>query len=142
MEDLKELFTKMVKTFEAKDLEGALKFFAEDAVFIDPHYPQSEMRGKAAIRQGMAWAFQTLAQPGFTPLHFWIGGDSGAAEVDTHHTLKGGMRINFRQVFVFETRDGRITRLQSFVPYGPPGIGGFVTRATRLAWKLQGKMKR
>src|SRR5207248_1861195 len=44
-------------------------------------------------------------------------------------------------VTVIETRNGLITRLQAYPPYGPPGIGGLLVRLTRLVWRLQGKRK-
>ena len=50
------------------------------------------------------------------------------------------MKLNFPQVFVAESRDGLITRLQAYVPYPPPGICGLLTKLTRLIWKLQGKL--
>jgi hypothetical protein len=51
------------------------------------------------------------------------------------------MVLHFDQLFVIESRDGLITRLQAYVPYGPPGVAGLLTRLTRLAWWLQGKLK-
>ena len=42
-----------------------------DAVMIDPHYPQSEMKGKAALTQGFTWAFSNMEKPGFTVRHHW-----------------------------------------------------------------------
>jgi hypothetical protein len=72
--------------------------------------------------------------------HFWSDGDKGVVEVDTHHVIRGKMETRFDQVFVFETRDGKLTRLQSYVPYGPHGLGGLIGSATRLAWRLQGKL--
>lgn len=141
MENLGELFSRMVTAFETKDLKATLAFFSDDAVVIDPHYPQPEMHGKAAITQGFTWGFKSLAKPGFTLRHYWGELESGVVEVDTHHVLAGGMKLNFPQIFVIETQNGLITRLQSFPPYPPHGIGGLITRATRLAWKVQGKIK-
>lgn len=137
----KELVEQMFGAFEAKDMEAVSAFFADDAVLFDPHYPVPEMKGKAAIEQGCEWAFGNMEKPGFTIRHIWIEGDAGAVEVDTHHVFKGGMELKFPQVFVFETHDGLVTRLQSYVPYGPPGIGGLLTKVTRLMWRLQGKVK-
>ena len=52
--------------------------------------------------------------------------------METHHVFKGGMKMDFDQVFVFELRDGLIARLQSYVPYTPAGIGGLLLKITRL----------
>ncbi len=130
----------LINAFLKRDLEAALAYFADDAVFYDPHYPIPEMKGIAAIRQGLAWGLGNLEKPGFTIRNWWGNGESGAVELHTHHVFKGGMAVEFDQVFVFELQDGKITRLQSYVPYGPGGIGGVMAKATYLGWKLKGKV--
>ena len=129
----------LIAAFEAKDLETVLTYFATDAIVIDPHYPVVPMQGKAAIREGFAWAFRTLKQPGFTPRHIWIEGTTGAIEVETYHRLRGGLETRFPQVFVVETRNGLITRLQAYVPYGPHGLQALFLRLVRLGRRLRGK---
>lgn len=138
-----ELADHAFATFVSKDLPAVMALFAEDAVVIDPHYPQPTMQGKAAIQQGLAWAFGNMVQPGFTVLHTWTDENqtSGAVEIATDHRFRGGMRVQTAQVFVVDTRDGLITRLQSFPSYGPPGIVGTLTRATRFTWRLRGKLR-
>jgi hypothetical protein len=123
-----------------KNLEAVVEPFAEDGVFYDPHYPRPRMMGLAQIREGIAWGLSSLEKPGFTIRNFWFDGEKGAVELDTHHVIRGNMRADFDQVFVFEMRDGRLKWLQSYVPYGPHGIAGFITGMTRLAWKLQGRV--
>jgi len=137
----RDVVERIFDTFEAKDLEAVMACFAEDALLFDPHYPVPEMRGKAAIRQGLAWGLGSMEQPGFTIRHLWIDGETAVVELDTHHVFRGGMKLNFPQVFVIESRDGLITRLQSYVPYSPPGMGGLLGKGTRILWKLQGKIK-
>ncbi len=136
-----ELFQQLKEAFETKDLSAVMALFANDSVVIDPHYPQVEMKGKAAIKQGFEWAFGNIEKPGFTPRHIWTDDTGGVMEVETHHIFRGGMKLNFPQVFVVETRNGLITRLQSYPSYGPHGIGGTLTAITRLIWRLQGKLK-
>ena len=127
--------------FMAKDLNAVMQMFAEDAVLIDPHYPQQRMVGKAAIERGLTWGLGNLVKPGFSIRNVWINGDSATVEVDTNHLFKGGMVLRFDQLFVIESHNGLITRLQAYVPYGPPGIGGLITRITRFVWWLQGKLR-
>ncbi len=129
----------LMNAFMAKDLEQVLSFFAEDALLYDPHYPVPEMKGKNAIRRGLKWGLGNMEKPGFQIRNCWIDSDQAVLEVDTHHVFKGGMRINFPQVFVIEVRDGLVTRLQSYVPYPPHGIAGLLSSLTRLWWKIQGK---
>lgn len=142
MTDITREFVEQVfGAFQAKKLDAVMACFAEEAVLFDPHYPVAEMRGVAAIRQGIEWGMGNMEQPGFTIRHLWTAGDTAVVEVDTHHIFKGGMELKFPQVFVIESRAGLITRLQAYVPYGPPGIGGLLTKMTRLIWRLQGKVR-
>ena len=138
---IRELLEGLLAAFMSKDLPAVMHCFADDALFYDPHYPQPRMVGRAAIEQGMGWGMAAMAQPGFTVRRVWIVGESGAMEVDTHHRLQGGMEVKFEQAFVFETRAGKLTRLQSYVPFRPLGIGGLIGKATGLVWRLQGKLK-
>jgi len=138
-QEVKEMIEGLVDAFEKKDLEASLSFFAEDAVLFDPHYPVPKMEGIGAIRQGLEWGLGNMEKPGISIRHFWMDGANGAIETDTHHVFKGGMELKFDQVFIFETQDGKITRMQAYVPYPPPGIGGLLTKLTKLGWKLKGK---
>ena len=63
---LRTLIERNFAAVEAKDLEAVLQCFAEDAVFIDPHYPSPVMIGKSAITDGLRWAFKGMKQFGFT----------------------------------------------------------------------------
>lgn len=135
----RERVEALFAAFAAKDMEAVLSFFADEAVVVDPHYPTPRMEGISTVRAGFEWAFASLEQPGFTVRRLWTDGDSGVAEVDTHHRLKGGMQINFPQLFVVETRDGQVTRLQAYTPYGPQGVGGWILTLTRLIRRLRGR---
>ena len=136
---VEDLFAQLLKLMMEKNLEGMLELIHEDAIFIDPHYPIERMEGKKAIRQGLIWGLETLAKPGFKIKKCHTSGNSGAVEVATHHVLKVGMEVKFPQVFLLEVNDGQLTRLQAFVPYRQPGIGGWIPRITGLWWKLTGK---
>ena len=131
------LFQKLIDLFMAKDVGGALALFADDAVLIDPHYPEPRMQGRTAIERGLRWGLSSLEKPGFALRNSAVNGDVGFFEVDTKHKLTIGLTIAFDQVFVMEARDGRITRLQAYEPYPAPGIAGLIRRSTRLAWRLR-----
>ena len=133
-------FQTMIDLFMAKDVEGVLALFADDAVLIDPHYPEPRMQGRAAIERGIRWGLSSLDKPGFRLRNSAVDGDIGFFEVDTKHRLAIGLTIAFDQMFVMETRDGKITRLQAYEPYPAPGVAGLIRRATRLAWRLSGRI--
>jgi ketosteroid isomerase-like protein len=137
----KALIEGLLHAFMNKDLPKIMNYFADDAVFYDPHYPQPRMVGKAAILQGISWGLSSLEKPGFKVRRLWLDGNSGVVETDTHHMIRGGIESKFDQVFVFEFRDGKFTRVQSYVPYAPHGIAGIIGNVTKLAWRLQGKIR-
>ena len=132
------MFQEMIDAFMAKDLEKAVSFFADDAVMIDPHYPQPRMQGRAEIERGLRWGLASLDKPGFSVRNRAVAGAIEFYEVDTRHKLKFGPTIAFDQVFVIEMRDGKIARWQSYEPYPAPGVAGGVSRVSWLIWKLRG----
>lgn len=132
------LFQELIDAFMAKDLEKALSCFADDAVLIDPHYPQPRMKGRAEIERGLRWGLSSLEKPGFSVRNRAVAGAIEFYEVDTKHKLKFGPTIAFDQVFVMEVRDGQIARLQAYEPYPAPGIAGVIRRTTWAIWKLRG----
>ncbi len=133
-----DLFPAMLDAFMAKNVEAALGVFADDAVLIDPHYPEPRMKGRAAIERGLRWGLASLEKPGFSIRHRAKAGEIEFFECDTKHKLAFGPTIAFDQVFVVETRDGKIIRLQAYEPYPAPGIAGVIRRASKLSWKLRG----
>jgi ketosteroid isomerase-like protein len=128
-----------LRAVEAKDASTLRTLVAEDGVFVDPHYPTTPMAGRAAIEDGLRWAFGTIEAFRFEVVHTFESGDGrhAAVEVDCHHVLRGGRRLAFRQVFVVDVEGGRIRRLQAYEPYGPGGLVGWVLRLTRFARRLR-----
>jgi ketosteroid isomerase-like protein len=141
MSSLREMVERTIKIVEKMDVDAVMALFAEDALFIDPHYPKPSMQGKAAIREGLVWGFGSMRKMGFPITAYYESpdGKSAVVEVATSHVLKQGMQLNFPQVFVIDTRDGLVTRLQAYEPYGPHGIVGVAQIMTRFVRKLQGK---
>lgn len=113
---LYDLVTHTFATVEAKDLEAMMRVFADDAVVIDPHFPLPRMQGKAAIREGFRVAMSGMRSFGYTIVNYFESesGQSAAGETAPHHVMKQGMKLNFPQVFIFETADGCITRMQAY----------------------------
>jgi len=138
---LRERIENIFATVETMNLEAVLAFLADDAVVFDPHYPQPHMAGKAAIAEGLRWGFGGMQKMGFPIVNYFedATGTRAVVEVATAHVLKTGMKLNFPQAFVVETRGDLVTRLQAYEPYGPHGIVSVMLGATRLGWRLSGK---
>lgn len=118
--ELRKHITESLKAFEARDAVAAASAYADDGVFIDPHYPEDEYRGRETIREALDWALTNLVdQPGFTVRTFVSEDDTCAVEVDTHHITKDGSELEFSQVFVVEGGPEGIERWQTYLPFPP-----------------------
>ncbi len=141
MSQLRAFVQQVFRTAETMDVNATVALFAEDGVLFDPHYPTPNMVGKAAIADGLTWGFGAMKKMGFPIVNYFEaeGGQCAAVEIATAHVLKSGMKLNFPQMFVIETRDGLMTRMQAYEPYGPHGMVGAILGLTRLQRKLTGK---
>jgi ketosteroid isomerase-like protein len=139
--NIHDLILHTFATIEAKDIEALLTVFADDAMLIDPHFPAIQMRGKAAIATGLREAVNGMQTFGYTIEHYFESenGRCAAVETATQHIIRGGKKLNFPQVFVFETANGCITRMQAYEPYGPHGIIGLFLSLARLKQRIFGK---
>ncbi len=135
----KAILLKIIRMFEEKNLQGFLELCDPSCVIRDPHYPRPEMKGLAAIRQGMSWAFRTLKRASFEVHHIWIDGPQATVYVQTHHQMMGGLRVDVPQIFYICWNGDKITRIESFLPYRPGGIPGLVIRLYAVLWRLLGK---
>jgi ketosteroid isomerase-like protein len=63
------LLEAALRAVEAKDLTTIVGLLDDDAVLIDPNYPTPRMVGRAAITDGMRWAFGAIATFRFDPVH-------------------------------------------------------------------------
>ena len=133
-----ELIRQFFDEVEAKDMSAMMANFCSDADFIDPHYPKVHMHGEQEILDGLTWGVKSLEKLGFTIVHYFAAedGKSAAVEVTTNHELPNGKKLNFQQMFVFELRDGKISRLQAYEPYGPHGMATIMLMTTRFIRKF------
>ena len=120
----REQIEGVIRAFENGDTETAADYWAEDGVFVDPHYPEPEYRGPAEIREALDWALEEIVEePGLSIRSIWedAAANTFAVEVDTHHSMKDGTETDFPQVFIVELEDGSVVRWQSYLPFPPPG---------------------
>lgn len=111
----------VLEAFEAGDTATASEFWADDGVFVDPHYPEPTYRGPDEVRAALDWALEHVVdRPGLTVRTVWEDGETFAVEVDTHHVAHDGEVLEFPQVFVVEGENGRVARWRSYLPFPPP----------------------
>lgn len=134
------LLERVFRAVEQRDIDAALAPMAVDIDLFDPHYPKPRMNGHEEVRAGLEWGMASMERFGFITRNSFLSADGMACaiEVDTRHRLKTGMELAFPQVFVAEARNGVLTRLHAYEPYGPNGIGGFFLGLARLKRRFTG----
>jgi ketosteroid isomerase-like protein len=135
---LYKFITDFFKAVEAKSLEEVLEHHCDDAEFIDPHYPKVYMKGKEEIREGLTWGLNGVKSFSFTLINYFENkdGTSASVEYDTKIELPNGKKLNYQQVFIIETKEGKISRCQAYETYGPHGMHNVMLTVTRLKKKL------
>ncbi len=141
---LQALADRSLDAVVAKDADAVVALFADDGVFIDPHYPDAAMRGHAAIVEGLAFSFGAIRTFAFDDRRYFPSADGSSLVVHCacHHVLPGDRVLDFPQVFVMDTADGRITRWQAFEPYGPNGLGGLLLGVGKTAYRARRFLRR
>lgn len=143
--DIKPIIEEMFAGVEAQDVEKAVAHFSDDIWLYDPHYPYSDMRGIAEVREGLVWAFGGMKSMGFDIDRWFLGADglSAVVEVSTHHVLNAGnQKLDFPQVFVIDTDGAKITRMRAYEPYGPGGGVGFGLGIGHAIYRLRHPRKK
>jgi len=128
------LALRSMECVEAKDLDGVMAFFTEDAVFFDPHYPKNRMQGHVEIADGIRWGFNGLKKLGFDIIETYESTDGKGVVVSmrTAHELPNGKPLSFPQLLVFEFEGQLIKSLQAYVQYEPHGVVGVILKIERL----------
>jgi len=135
------LVNNIFNSIVAKDIERTTSFFHGDAEFIDPHYPNSTMKGLKKIREGLLWGVAGVKSFKFEQLNYFENKTATSASVEfaTTLVLKNGQQLNYQQVFIIETRDNKVSRCQAYETYGPHGMLKFKLAMVRVMNKLHRK---
>lgn len=134
-----ELAMRSLACVTAKDLDGVMALFTEDAVFFDPHYPKTRMQGHAEIAEGMRWGLGGLKKLGFDIISTYPSADGKGLVISmiTAHELPNGKPLNFPQLLLFEFEGQRIKSLEAYVQYEPHGVVGLMLKMVRLKDQLK-----
>jgi ketosteroid isomerase-like protein len=70
--------------------------------------------GKAAVRQGLATRFAGVPDVRYGEAEHWVAGHLGVSRWLPTGTTKAGDKLRVRGVDLYESRDGKITRKDSY----------------------------
>jgi steroid delta-isomerase-like uncharacterized protein len=103
--------------FNAHDLDAIMAFFADDCSFDMPRGREpwgKRLTGKAAVREGFAARFAGLPDVHYGDDRHWVSGDRGVSEWLLTGTTLDGRRVRVRGCDLWEFRDGKVARKDSY----------------------------
>lgn len=110
----------VLKALEKEDAVAAASAYAEDAVFIDPRYPEPEYRGRETIREAFEWGLtNVLDAPEYTVRNYLETGGTCAVEVHAGDAEAVGQDGEHPRVFVVDFYADGITRWRTYLPFPP-----------------------
>ncbi|ODU06034.1 MAG: DUF4440 domain-containing protein [Pseudonocardia sp. SCN 72-86] len=112
-----ETLEAIMKAFNTHDLDAIMEFFDEDCTFDTSKGPDpwgQRLRGKAAVREGLAARFAAIPDVQYDADRHWVAGDLAVSEWLVHGTTTEGGKIRARGCDHWEFRDGKIVRKDSY----------------------------
>jgi steroid delta-isomerase-like uncharacterized protein len=118
-EDLSDaqVLERVLDAFNRHDVDGIMEFFAEDCVFETPRGPEPwgrRLRGKEQVRKGFEARFAGIPDIHYGKDRHWVSGNRAVSEWTITGTDTSGERVEVQGCDLFELRDGRITRKDSY----------------------------
>jgi ketosteroid isomerase-like protein len=107
----------ILDAFNRHDLDAIMAFFAEDATLDTPRGSDPWGRrfvGKAAVREGLAARFAGIPDVHYGEDRHFVCGERGVSEWLLTGTTTAGERIAVRGCDLWEFRDGRVVRKDSY----------------------------
>jgi ketosteroid isomerase-like protein len=108
---------RLVGAFNAHDLDAVMSFFAGDCVLEMPRGPEPwgrRLEGRERVRDGLASRFAGLPDVHYGDDRHFVAGDRGCSEWLLTGTTPAGEHVEVRGCDLFEFRDGKIVRKDSY----------------------------
>ena len=108
---------RLLEAFNAHDIEAVMSFFADDCVLEMPRGPDpwgQRLEGRERVREGLASRFAGIPDVHYGDDRHWLAGDRGCSEWLLTGTSVEGQRIAVPGCDLFQFRDGKIVRKDSY----------------------------
>lgn len=108
---------ELLDAFNQHDLDRIMEFFSEDATFDMPRGTDpwgTRFVGKDEVRKGLASRFSGIPDVHYGEDRHWMSGDRAVSEWLLTGTSVSGEKIRVRGCDLFEIRDGKIIRKDSY----------------------------
>jgi ketosteroid isomerase-like protein len=94
-----------------------MEFFSDDATFDMPRGDEpwgTRFSGKDAVRNGLATRFSGIPDVHYGEDRHWVSGDRGVSEWLLTGTTTTGQKVRVRGCDLFQFRDGKVVRKDSY----------------------------
>ena len=115
------LLERILAAFNRHDVDDVMAFFTEDCVFEMPRGPEPwgrRLEGKARAREGIEARFAGIPDIHYGKDRHWVAGDRGVSEWTITGTDTSGKRVEVQGCDLFEFREGKIARKDSYWKIG------------------------
>ena len=114
-----ETMKQVLDAFNRHDLDAIMEFFSDDCSFDFPRGPEpwgQRFVGKAQVREGLAGRFKGIPDVHYGEDLHWISADGnmGVSEWTLTGTTTSGVKLKVRGCDLWEFRNGKITRKNSY----------------------------
>ena len=114
-----ETLKQILEAFNRHDLDAIMEFFSDDCSFDFPRGPESwgqRFIGKAQVREALAGRFKGIPDVHYGEDRHFISSDGtrGLSEWTLTGTTKAGLSIKVRGCDLWEFRDGKVSRKDSY----------------------------
>jgi len=110
---------QVLDAFNRHDLDAIMEHFSDDCSFDSPRGAEpwgQRFIGKAQVREGLGARFKGIPDVHYGDDRHWISADGtqGVSEWTLTGTTTSGVKLKVRGCDLWEFRDGKITRKNSF----------------------------
>ena len=114
-----ETLKQVLDAFNRHDLDAIMEYFSDDCSLDFPKGPEpwgKRFVGKAQVKEGLAGRFKGIPDVHYGEDRHWISADGtqGVSEWTLTGTTTSGVKLKVRGCDLWEFRNGKITRKNSF----------------------------
>lgn len=112
-----ETLKVILDAFNRHDLDSIMAFFADDCSFDFPRGPEhfgQRFVGKPQVREALAGRFKGIPNVHYGEDRHWVEGDKGVSEWTLTGTTTAGVDLKVRGCDLWEFRNGKVIRKDSY----------------------------
>lgn len=108
---------QILRAFNKHYLDAIMEYFSDDCSFDFPKGPKpwgQRFTGKDQVREALAGRFKGIPDVHYGGDRHWVSGNRGVSEWLLTGTTPSGVKIKVRGCDLWEFRDGKIIRKDSY----------------------------